>query len=214
MSAISVGRLGIPVALCIGLLVLSACGSGRSAATAGHSTPAARATSSPPASGSPVSVRVGPYTQVFATPLPADAAQGSVIEGFRKAQILWEKSQNVGHLVPPVTDYVTGRALSHLLAAMAAFKARHLVPAGTDRFFNTRVTGITDRRATVATCDDGSKYKQENSRTGRVDTALTPQANQKYLFETWRMVRLAGHWAITDFTLAMLPNPRAEPCQP
>ncbi len=207
-------RPGTPVALCIGLLVLSACGSGKPAANAGHTTPAARPTSSPPASGSPVSIRIGPYTQVFATPLPADPAQASVIEGFRKAQILWEKSENVWHLVPPVREYVTGRALYHLLAAMTSYKARHVVPAGTDRFFNTRVTGITNRTATVATCDDGSKFKVENPRTGRVDTAAAPQANQKYLFETWRMARLAGHWAITDFTLAILPNPRAEPCQP
>jgi hypothetical protein len=151
---------------------------------------------------------------VFATPLPADPAQASVIEGFRKAQILWNKSENAWHLVPPVTEYVTGRALFHLLAAITASKARHLVPAGTDRLFSTRVTGITGRKATVATCDDGSKHKEENARTGRVDTAFAPQANQEYIFETWHMIMLSGHWAITDFTLAILPNPRAEPCQP
>lgn len=206
------GRLSTAVALCIGLLVLSACGPAKSAATAGHTTPAARATSSPTASGSPVSVRIGPYTQVFATPLPADPAQASVIEGFRKAQVLWEKSENVWRLVPPVTEYVTGSALFHLLAAIASSKAMHLVPAGTDRFFSTRVTGITGRKATVATCDDGSKYRTENARTGRA--LPPPQANLRYLFETWRMTRLSGHWAITGFTTASLPNPRAEPCQP
>jgi hypothetical protein len=208
-------RLGAPAGLCIsGLLVLSACGSSKSASAAGDTKAATSATSSPAASGTPESVRIGPYTQVFATPLPANPAQAKVMEGFREAQILWEKSDNAWHLVAPVTDYVTGHALTHLTAAMTAGKAGDLVPAGTDRFFMTRVTGITGRKATVTTCDDGSKFKEENPRTGQVNAAYVPRPDQAYIFETWRMVQLSGHWAITDFSLATLPDPRAEPCQP
>src|SRR5713101_1335288 len=118
-------RLGAPVALCIsGLLVLSACDSSKSASAAGDTKAAASATSSPAASGTPESVRIGPYTQVFATLLPTNPAQAKVMEGFREAQILWEKSDNAWHLVAPVTDYVTGHALTHLVAAMTAGKAR------------------------------------------------------------------------------------------
>ena len=109
---------------------------------------------------------------------------------------------------------MTGRALSHLLATTAAFKARHLVPAGTDRLFRTRVTGITGRTAAIATCDDGSKYKQENPRTGHVDKTSSPPASQQYLFEKWRLVRRARHWAVASFTIAIFPDPRARPCQP
>jgi len=184
-------RLGAPVALCIsGLLVLSACDSSKSASAAGDTKAAASATSSPAASGTPESVRIGPYTQVFATLLPTNPAQAKVMEGFREAQILWEKSDNAWHLVAPVTDYVTGHALTHLVA------------------------GITGRKATVTTCDDGSKFKEENPRTGQVNAAYVPRPDQAYIFETWRMVQLSGHWAITDFSLATLPDPRAEPCQP
>lgn len=208
-------RLCAPVALWIsGLLVLSACGSSKSASAAGGTKAAPSATSGPAASGTPESVRIGAYTQVFAAPLPANLAQAKVMEGFREAEILWDKSDNAWHLVAPVTDYVTGSALTHLTAAMTAGKAEDLVPAGTDRFFMTRVTGITGRKATVTTCDDGSKSGEANPRTGKVNPAYVPQPDQGYIFETWRMIQLSGHWAITDFSLATLPNPRAKPCQP
>jgi len=183
-----------------GLLMLSACSSGKPA-----SKVAVRVGSI---------VHVGPYTQVFASPLPANPAQADVVEGFRQAQVLWEKSENAQHLVPSLRDYVTGQALSRLGAALKAGKARNLVPAGVDRFFMTRVTAITGHDATIATCDDGSKFKQENPRTGKVDARFLPSPGLEYLFETWRMVRLSGHWAIAAFSLATLPSPSAEPCQP
>jgi hypothetical protein len=207
-------RFRVPSALCIGLLVLAACGAGRSQVAASHTSPAAPANSGPAARASPVSIRIGPYTQVFATPLPANRAQAGVVEGFREAWILWDKSQDVWHLVAPVRDYVTGRALTHLLAAVSEGKARHLVPAGGDRFFKTRVTAFTGHRATVTTCDDASKFKEENPSTRRVDRAFIPTRHQAYIFETWRMVRLSGHWAITDFSVAVFPSLRAKPCQP
>jgi hypothetical protein len=109
---------------------------------------------------------------------------------------------------------LTGQALTHLAAAVKAGRARDLVPAGADRFFLTRVTAITGRRATIATCDDGSKFKEENPRTGRVDASFLPSPGQAYLFETWRMARVGGHWAITALSVAALPSRSAEPCQP
>jgi hypothetical protein len=183
-----------------GLLLLSACSSGT---PSGHT--AVRVGSV---------VRVGPYTQVFASPLPANAAQAAVVEGFREGQVLWEKSENAQHLVPPVRDYVTGQALTRLTSAIKAGKARDLVPAGIDRFFMTRVTAIRGRNATLATCDDGSKFKEVNPRTGKVNVAFVPTPGQSYLFETWRMVQLNGHWAITALSVAALPARSAEPCQP
>ena len=120
-----------------------------------------------------------------------------MVEGFRDGQVLWEKSENVGHLVPPVREYVTGQALSQLAAAIKAGKARDIVPAGADRLFMTRVTTLTGRSAAVATCDDGSKFKYVNPRTAKVDTGFLPTPGQEYLFETWRMARLSGHWAIS-----------------
>jgi hypothetical protein len=183
-----------------GLLVLSACGSGRPAIHI--------------AGGVGSVVHVGPYTQAFSSPLPANPAQARVVEGFREGQVLWEKSENAWHLVAPVRDYVTGQALAHLIAAVNAGKVRRLVPAGTDRLFMTRVTEITGHNATVATCDDGSKFEQVNPRTGKVDASFLPSPGQEYLFETWQMVQLSGHWAISALSLATLPAPGAEPCQP
>jgi hypothetical protein len=182
------------------LLVLSACSSGR------------------PASHTSVGVgsvvRIGPYTQVFAGQLPANAAQVAVVGGFRQGQVLWDESEKAWHLAPRVRDYVTGRALTQLTSAMKAGKERNLVPAGTDRFFMTRVTAISGRNATLTTCDDGSKFMEENPRTGKADLAFEPTPGQSYMYETWRMVRLSGHWAITGLSLAPLPSRSAEPCQP
>ena len=183
-----------------GLLLLSACSSGKPA-----SQSAVRVASV---------VRVGPYTQVFAGPLPANAAQAAVVEGFREGQVLWSKSASAWRLVPPVREYVTGQALTHLTSVVKNSKAHNLVLAGEDRFFMTRVTAITGHNATLITCDDGSKFKQENPRTGRVNLAFAPTPGQAYLFETWRMVRLSGHWAITALSVAPLPSRSAEPCQP
>jgi hypothetical protein len=183
-----------------GLLMLSACSLGR---TVGH--PAVRVGSV---------IHVGPYTQVFASPLPASTARAGVVEGFREGEVLWEKSENAGLLVPPAREYVTGQALSHLAAAMKAGHARDLVPAGEDRLFMTRVTMLAGRGATVATCDDGSKFKEINPRTAKVDTSFLPTPGQEYLFETWRMARLSGHWAISGVSVASLPSRSAEPCQP
>jgi hypothetical protein len=159
-------------------------------------------------------VHIGPFTQLFASPLPADQARAAVVEGFREGMVLWDRSENGRRLVPPVREYVTGQALRQLRAAMKARQARDLVLAGADRFFLTRVTAIAGRRATLTTCDDGSKFKEEDPRTGKVDVHFVPTPGQAYVYETWWMVRLGGHWAITALSAATLPSHRAEPCQP
>jgi hypothetical protein len=136
------------------------------------------------------------------------------MEGFREGMILWDKSQEAWHLIAPATSYVTGHTLANLLASIAATKAQDVVPSGTDRFFMTRVSAVTNVSATVTTCDDGSKFRERNPRTGRIDPFYTAKPDQAYLFETWSMVRLSGHWAITGLSTATLPDHRAYPCQP
>ncbi len=206
-------RSGIVLTFCLsGLLAVSACGSGKPqpASTADTSSaPSATAAAAP--SNPPASVRIGPYTQVFATPLPANTAQARVIAGFREAQTLWDKADYTWHLGAPAKEYITGQALTHLIAAVTASRAHHLVPAGTERFFMTRVSGITDSTATVTTCDDGSKVTEENRQTGA--TYTTP-SSQAYILETWHMVKLSGHWGVAAFSLAVPPSPHAAPCQP
>ena len=206
-------RSGAVLALCVsGLLAVSACGSGKTPDASAAATSRAPSTTAPAApGGSAQPVRIGPYTQVFATPLPANPAQAKVIAGFREAQALWDKSDYTWRLAAPAKEYVTGQALTHLIAAVTASRAHHLVPAGTERFFLTHVSGITGSTATVTTCDDGSKVKEENRQTGA--TYTTPPG-QAYIFETWHMVKLSGHWGVTAFSLAIPPSPRAAPCQP
>jgi hypothetical protein len=198
--------------------VLSACGASKPshAAAPSSTSPAASPTAASRTVGSSplASTRIGPYTQIFATPLPANPAQAKVIQGFEMAEILWAKSEYAWHPVPPVTEYVTGHALKNLMSATSAFKANDVVPAGTDRLFMTSVTALTSTTATVTTCDDGSKYAAENSVTGKINRAYSPSANQAYLFETWHMVLLSGRWAISSLTLATLPSASAQHCQP
>jgi len=204
-------RFAASVVLCAsGLLVLAACSAGKTVHPAAHGS----ATPERVGPTSTDSVRIGPFTQVFSTPLPANPAPARVIADFREAQILWVKSDGAWHLIAPVTGYVTGDALRHLTIAVSENKSHDLVPAGTDRMFMTRVTGITGATATVTTCDDSSKYKEQDPRTGEVNAAYTPALDQAYLFETWHMVQLSGHWAISALSVASLPDQAAQPCQP
>ena len=207
------GRVGvtIPVLMMCGLLV-PACSSGSSAGP--EKTSPAPVTTTSPAPVTTETVHVGRYTQIFDTSLPADPAQASVVEGFRTAMILWDKSQQALRLVSPVTAYVTGGALHNLKASLANTKAADVVPAGADRFFKTRVTVISGTSATITTCDDGSKFGEVNPSTGVSDPAYNAPADQQYLFETWQMIRLGGHWAISGISPVTLPDSRAKPCQP
>lgn len=191
-------RVFMAVALS-GVVMLSACSSAAPAAS----------TSSVPAS-----VHFSRFTQEFASPVPAGPARAAVVEGFREGEVLWTKSEVAWHLVPPVRDYVTGQALTHLMAAVKAEKADDVTPAGSDRLFMTRVTAVAGRNATVATCDDGSYFEEENPRTGKIDASFVASPQQTYVSETWRMVQLGGHWAITAFSLAFLPSRSALACQP
>jgi len=208
------GRVGvtIPMLVICGLLV-SACNSGSPTPPKSSGGPAAPEKASP-ARVTTQTVHIGRYTQIFDTPLPADPAQASVVKGFRTAMILWDKSQQALRLVSPVTAYVTGGALHNLKASLDNAKAAEVVPAGADRFFKTRVTVISGTSATITTCDDGSKFEEVNPSTGVPDPAYSAPANQQYLFETWQMIRLGGHWAISGISPVTLPDSRAKPCQP
>lgn len=207
-------RVGVIAVLMCGLLA-PACSSQRPAADRSSSQSPVAPTRSNPARVTTQTVRIGRYTQVFDTPLPADPAQASVVEGFRTAMTLWTRSQENMMLVPPVTAYVTGTALSGLRASLVRLKADAVVPAGADRFFKTRATFISATSATITTCDDGSMTGAVNPGTGVPDPAYSPSADQKYMFETWPMTRLGGHWAISaPPSLVTLPDSRAKPCQP
>jgi hypothetical protein len=179
----------IPVLVMCGLLV-SACSSG---------SPDAPKKASP-ARVIPETDRVGRFTQIFDTPLPADPTQANVVEGFRTGMILWDKSEEASRLVSPVTAYVTSGALHGLKAYLVMAKAAEIVPGGEDRFYSTRVAVISGTSATITTCDDGRQVEEVNPSTGVPDPAYNVPANQGYLFETWQMVRLDGHWAISALT--------------
>ena len=149
-----------------------ACGDGESGAPSPSSSTSAVSSPGHAVSGSAESVQVGPETEVFDSPLPRSPAEAKVIQDFRKAQVLWDESDTAQRLVAPVTDYVTGEALLHLREAVAAARKYDLVPAGKDRMFKTRVTILTARSATVATCDDASKLREKNRHTGKIDAQL------------------------------------------
>lgn len=166
------------------------------------------------ASASPTKVHVGRFTEEFAGAVPASPAQAQVIDGFREAEVLWDKSEEALKLVPPVTQFVIGDALSHLNRAIAFDKQQGVLIAGTDEFFKTTVTRLRANSATVTTCDNGGKITGVSVLTGKVNSAFSTPPNQAYALEYWNMVRRAGHWAISSFSLFSLPNARAKPCQP
>lgn len=149
---------------------------------------------------------------MFGTPLPASPAAARVMASFREAMVLWDESAGNLFLAPPVTDYVVGDARKNLNTVLAAEKKDNFLPAGTDRFWNTKVTAITAHSATITTCDDGTKSVEENPTTGELLPA--PPLDQQYLFEAWNLLPLHGHWAITSFTLVFTPDPRAAACEP
>lgn len=164
--------------------------------------------------GGPESVRMGNFTQAFASALPADPSRAIVVQRFREGLVLWDRSQTAFRLVTPVRDYVTGQALSNLVRALRNDQARDVVPAGTDRLFMTQVASIGRSQAVISTCDDGSRFRFQNPHTGRVDQAMAAQPQQEYISETFRMGVLHGHWAITGLSVTTLPSQGAERCQP
>lgn len=199
------GRVSVMIAgLAMCGLWVSACSSGSSAVAA--KTVSTHATTE--------SVRVGRLTEAFDTSLPADPAQAGVMAGFRAATIVWDQSQEGLAPVSRVTAYVTGAALHNLADANVYMSRGKIVPAGTDRLFETRVTMVSATSATVTSCDDGSKFELVNTSTGVPNPADAAPADQQYLFETWKMVRLGGRWALSAVAPVTLPDPRAKPCQP
>jgi hypothetical protein len=174
----------------------------------------APASPAPAASTSAAVLHAGAQTLIFETPLPSDSAQAAVVRDFREAQVLWVRSDTAHRLVAPIRSYLAGKELHRIAGSIRQFKTTGDVPAGTDRMFQTRVTVLSAHRADISTCDDTSGYKAKNLATGDLDSRVTAPADQQYLYEIWHMTRLGAHWAITDITVAMLPDPRAKPCQP
>jgi hypothetical protein len=95
-------------------------------------------------------------------PLPSDPAEVKVAADFREAMVLWHVSQEKRALVPPVTSYVTGAALTTLKTTLTTFNKQNLIPAGTDRLFKTDIVAVTNPTATITSCDDGSKFTEIN----------------------------------------------------
>ncbi len=219
------GRGGVIIAgLAIGGLLASGCSSGGSGGTG--SPRSAGSAGSPGSPASPAaatvateSVRVGRLTEIFDGPLPADPAQASVVEGFRAALIVWDKSQEEQKLVSPVTSDVTGAALTNLRKSLTQelTPGQQIVPAGTDRNFDTRVTALSGASATVTTCDDGSKFDEVNSgyRGGQYGLCnATPDQGIHIRHVAADLGQLNGQWAISVVTPVTLPNALAKPCQP
>jgi hypothetical protein len=212
-----VTRCAAALIVLLGALALSSCAAGSGTPGPGHTS----ATSRPAASSTPVSaaarqeqVRVGALTQVFATPIPANSADREVVEGFRQGEILWDRSETAHRLVPGVRSYVTGTILANLVTAIDFFKPRGLVPSGTDRLFKTGVAGLSGSTASVLTCDDVTKFTEQNGVTGVVDREYDARPGQGYVFEVWHMTRLSGHWAITAVQPFVPPSARARQCFP
>jgi hypothetical protein len=220
---------------CVGLAVLvggglmasgcsSPAGSGSASATARTSATAAASATATAGAGAtnPAStgknttetIQVGPMSEFFDSPLPADPAQAAVVEGFRTAMIAWDQSERSAKLTPSVTTVVTGPALVNLKAAIKWLNSNAVTPGGADRLFDTRVTALSASGATVTSCDDGSKFVDLNKSTGLPDQELTAPADQQYLLLTVQMTRQDNRWGISRLTVSMLPNALAKPCQP
>jgi len=159
----------------------------------------------------PVTVQISSrYAEVFATPLPADPAKAAVISGFRQSQVLWDKSSVALHLVGTTTEYVTGNALTTLNKVLRSFSQKNLVPVGTDRMFDTKITSLTADSATVTTCDDGSRYNTADRTSGQ--TPAPVPVSQQYVFAIFGMSRVGGRWANSSVSAITYPDPRVKAC--
>lgn len=199
-----------------GLVALSSCSSGQpssagATSSAGQASP--RSTGPIPAvvSAATGSVRIRLLTEVFATPLPPDPAKAKVIEGFRESQILWDQSSETLGIVARTTEYITGKALENLQAAVESGAKDNVALAGTDRLYDTSVASLSGDSATVTSCDDGSRtYLEDLASLQKIPD--NPSAPLTFLV-IWRMVPVGGHWAITSLDVISPPNPRASVCQ-
>jgi hypothetical protein len=58
-------------------------------------------------------------------------------------------------------------------------------------------------------------FVEENPTTHAVDPAFVNEPiDQQYLYETWGMTRLSGHWAIESVTIASPGSAVAKQCLP
>jgi hypothetical protein len=166
----------------------------------------------PTVSAPPSRVILGPFTEVFATALPADPAQAKVIADWREGMILWDKSSEDQALASPVSSYVTGSAASTLKSLLSSEAKNHFISAGVDTLFDTRATISDSTHATVTTCDDGSMYTTMDTQTKAL--ASVAPLNQQYIEATWGMTLVGGHWTMSSIKVAGLPAAAAKPCQP
>lgn len=212
------------------LAALSACSPGASSASPSPASASAASSAQPssaqasprpatattPVSGaSTSSVQVGLLTEWFDTPLPSDQAQAAVVEDFRQGFLLYDKSQEKLALVAPVTSWVTGSALTDLNKSLTALSQEQLVPAGVDRLFRTRVTAVSGSGATITTCDDASKYNEQDPRTHVVNpSSVNLPLSEEYIFITWGLTRADGHWAINSITIAPASSATSKSCLP
>jgi hypothetical protein len=218
------GRGGVIISgLAVGVLLMSACSSVSSAVgPAGSAAPEKSGPARVPTErgsterGTTESVRVGRLTEAFDTPLPSTPARASVIEGFRTAMVLWDQAEANVPQSSPVLAYVTGDATTNLADAIVSLKRDKIVSAGTDRFFDTRVTVLSGTSATITSCDDDSRFQVVNAATGAPEPSFMPHtlAAEQYLFTIFQMVRLDGHWAISAVSPVAFPNSRAIACMP
>lgn len=168
-------------------------------------------TSSGPADGVPVTAQISPnYTEVFATPLPADPARARVMSSFRESQIVWDLASVTLRLTKATTSYVTGSALTTLLRVLANFTKNNLVSVGSDRLFDTRITSLTTHLASLTTCDDGSLYGLADRTSGKVMAPAPP--TQEFDLAIFTMIPLKGHWALSTVKAVAYPDPRVKAC--
>jgi len=208
-----------------GLLTVSACSSGQPAPAASKVSVSSAQPTGSPSTASPApspSLSTSPagaalrvhissaFIEEFDTPLPADPAQAKVIAGFRNAMVAWDQASVTLRVTGRQAQYVTGSALATLRKTVRAAAQDNLVQVGTDHLYDTKITSITGTKATVTTCDDGSAWNQADRTTGQTQAPVP--VTQQYIFVTFYMVPLDGHWAYTDLTVTTYPDQRAKTC--
>jgi hypothetical protein len=196
----------MPALLVSGLIVLSACSSGQSVSTAKNVN-----VTRPHPSQAPVSVRItGQYTEIFDTPLPANPGQAAVMSGFRESTVLWDQSTVALRLAGTTTEYVTGKALTTLRVVLRSYTSNNLVPVGTDRLYDTKITSLTASGATVTSCDDGTGYDVADRTTGQTEPPAS--ASQAYIFVIYGMRLVGGRWAVSSVSAIAYPDQRVKAC--
>lgn len=168
-------------ALTCAVMALAGCSSGASAPS--------------PAVVPAASVQAGRMTQEFAAVRVRTAGQAAAVRDFRKAVIVFDASEAGSGLVPGASQYVTGRALGNLTAAITALRRQHTVSTGTSRIFNVAVT-VQGKQAALLECDDVRKNIDIVTTTGKAAPGFPPPPGQSFLKVAWLLRRVRGHWAV------------------